>query len=142
MSRGGSQARRRWVAPGAALLVACALAAPVRADVAILTQREVPQYARVIEGLRAAGGELRVVDLGDLPALEALLAHPPVVVVAVGGRAFEVARARALRSAIVAAAVLNPDRGARKDVTAVRSRRTLAGWSPSTRPRRACWRGS
>jgi hypothetical protein len=107
------------VAPGAALLVACAFAAPVRADVAILTQREVPQYAQVIEGLRAAGRDLRVVDLGDLPALEALLAHPPVVVVAVGGRAFEVARARALRSAIVAAAVLNPDRGARKDVTAV-----------------------
>ena len=85
----------------------------------VLTQREVPQYARVVEGLRAAGGEPRVVDVGDAAALEALLAHPPAVVVAVGGRAFEVARARALRSAIVAAAVLNPDRGAREDVTAV-----------------------
>jgi len=109
------------VAPGAALLVVCALAAPARAEaeVVVLTQREVPQYARVVEGLRAAGGEPRVVDVGDAAALEALLAHPPAVVVAVGGRAFEVARARALRSAIVAAAVLNPDRGARKDVTAV-----------------------
>ncbi len=119
MSRGGSQGRRRWAAPGAALVVACALAVPARADVAVLTQREVPQYARVVDGLRAAGGQPLVIDVGDVSALEAFLAHPPAVVVAVGGRAFEVARARALRSAIVAAAVLNPERGTRKDVTAV-----------------------
>jgi ABC-type uncharacterized transport system substrate-binding protein len=103
------------------ILVVAALAGvvPSRADLAVLTQRTVPQYARVVEGVCAIAPAAAVVDAADVVAVEKLLAQPPEVVVAVGARAFELARARATRSTVVGAAVLNPDAAGRRDVTAV-----------------------
>jgi ABC-type uncharacterized transport system substrate-binding protein len=98
-----------------ALLLA---AAPARAEIAILTQPAVAQYAQVVEGYRGVAAAA-VVDVEDASALEALLARDPAVVVAVGRKAFDVALARATRSAIVAAGVLAPDPQGRADVTAV-----------------------
>jgi ABC-type uncharacterized transport system substrate-binding protein len=78
----------------------------------------VAHYAEVVAALVAAT-PAPVVDADDAAAVERLLANPPEVLVAVGGRAFDLARARATRSAVVAAAVLNPDARGRADVTAV-----------------------
>ncbi|HET9594764.1 MAG TPA: ABC transporter substrate binding protein [Anaeromyxobacteraceae bacterium] len=103
----------------AVAVTAALTGAAARADVAVLAQGAVPQYGQVVEGIHAIAPGAAVVDVGDLPALEKLLATPPEVVVAVGARAFEVARSRATRSAVVGAAVLNPDTGGRRDVTAV-----------------------
>ncbi|HSN90602.1 MAG TPA: hypothetical protein VLS93_05200, partial [Anaeromyxobacteraceae bacterium] len=87
----------------AALLLLAA--APAAADVVVLSQPSVPQYAEAAAGFR----EIRptdVVDAGDEAAVGAALERKPAVVVAIGSRALEVARARATGSLVVAAAVL------------------------------------
>jgi ABC-type uncharacterized transport system substrate-binding protein len=92
---------------------------PARGELTVLTQTSVPQYAQVVEGVRAAAPGAAMVDAGDIVSVEKLLAHPPDVIVAVGAKSFDMARERATSSVIIGAAVLNPDTGGRRDVTAV-----------------------
>jgi ABC-type uncharacterized transport system substrate-binding protein len=83
-------------------------AAPARAAVVVLTQGGVPQYGEVVTGF----GEVRsdpAVDVADEAAVAAALARGPRVVVAVGSRAVEVARARAGAATVVAAGVFAPE---------------------------------
>ncbi len=102
-------------ATAGALLLAAAGAA--RAEVALLTQPQVAQYGDVVAAFREARPATPV-DVADEAAVKEALARKPDVVVAVGSRALEVARARAAGIPIVAAAVLSPDPG-RGEVTAV-----------------------
>jgi len=89
-----------------AAVVALLAAAPAAADVVVLSQPSVPQYAEAVAGFR----EVRpadVVDAGNEAAVGAALERRPAVVVAIGSKALEVARTRAAGSAVVAAAVLS-----------------------------------
>jgi ABC-type uncharacterized transport system substrate-binding protein len=105
--------RYRTVIVGA--LVLCALAAPARAEVVLLTQREVPQYAQVTAAFERARPQTRTVDVSAGP----VSAQDGDVVVAVGSRAFEAARNAPGAFSLVLAAVLNPDLTGRHAVTGV-----------------------
>jgi ABC-type uncharacterized transport system substrate-binding protein len=95
------------VAAARLALAAWALGAgAAAADVVVLSQPSVPQYAETAAGFR----EVRtadVVDAADDAAVKAALSRRPAVVVAIGSKALEVARARAAGSSVVAAAVLS-----------------------------------
>jgi ABC-type uncharacterized transport system substrate-binding protein len=87
--------------------------------VLVLTQPEVPQYAQVVQSVLRTLPGAAVVDVGDGKALDPALVREMDVAVAVGSKAFELAKARLPQTPIVAAAVLAPDAGGRADVTAV-----------------------
>ncbi len=99
----------------AALLAAAGAA---RAEVVLLTQPAVQQYAEVVAAFREVRG-VTPVDVANGAGLQEALGKRPEVVVAVGSKALEVARARAEGAIIVAVAVLSPDPGRRGEVTAV-----------------------
>jgi ABC-type uncharacterized transport system substrate-binding protein len=75
--------------------------------VVVLSQPQVAQYSEVVAGFREVRGAA-VVDVADEAAVRAALGPSADVVVAVGSRALEVARARAGRATVIAAAVLSP----------------------------------
>ncbi len=102
----------------AAALLLAAGAARASAPV-VLTQAAVPQYAQVVEGIRRVAPAAEAIDGGDAAAVDAALQAAPEVIVAVGSKAYDVARARGGAAAIVAAAVLGPDVAGRRDVSAV-----------------------
>jgi ABC-type uncharacterized transport system substrate-binding protein len=102
------------------LLVAAAAALPVRAaGILVLTQADVPQYAQVVASLKAELPAAEVVEAGDASSVSAAQKRSPEVAVAVGTKAFDVAKAQLHGIPLVAAAVLGPDRGGRAEVTAV-----------------------
>jgi ABC-type uncharacterized transport system substrate-binding protein len=105
----------RLLAAAAALLAA----ASARSEVVLLTQPAVPQYAQAVEGFHRVSPATLTVDIADEAAVAGALARAPEVVVAVGSKAFEIARARAPQSAVIAAGVLSPDVSGRTDLTAV-----------------------
>ncbi len=99
---------------GAALLV-LGLAGAANAEVVLLTQRDVPQYAQVAAAFQRARPDTRTVDVSS----GALSAQDGDVVVAVGSRAFETARNAPGGFSVVLAAVLNPELTGRHAVTGV-----------------------
>jgi len=118
-----------------AAAVALLAAAPAAADVIVLSQPSVPQYAEATAGFR----EIRsteIVDLADDAAVGAALERRPAVVVAIGSKALEVARARAAGSAVVAAAVLSlgaGDAGVGMEARAQETVRALQALAPGAR---------
>jgi ABC-type uncharacterized transport system substrate-binding protein len=110
-----AERRAAWFA-----LLVVILAMPVRAaGVVVLTQSEVEQYAQVVRAFEEQLPGVAVVDVSSREAVDAAEAGGPEVVVAVGSKAFDLAKARFHGKPIVAAAVLGPDRGGRREVTAV-----------------------
>src|SRR5207237_739289 len=85
------------------------LPAAVRAEVVLLTQPEVPQYAQVTAAFQQVRPETRTVDF----AAGAPTLRDGDVLVAVGSKAFELARGAPGTFVVVVAAVLNPDLGGR-----------------------------
>jgi methyl-accepting chemotaxis protein len=102
--------------PAKALLVIALLgAAAARGEVVMLAQRDVPQYAQVAAAFQKVNPQARVVNVGD----GMLVVHDSDVIVAIGSKAFELARAQPGSAAIVAAAVLSPQPGGSHPITAV-----------------------
>jgi ABC-type uncharacterized transport system substrate-binding protein len=119
----------------AAAAAALALAAgAARADVVVLSQPGVPQYAEVAAGFREVR-QAATVDVADEAAVESALGRGAVVV-AIGSKALEVARARAGEGAIVAAAVLGQPAdaiGVGMEARAQDAVRTLLSLAPRAR---------
>ena len=114
--------------------------AVLAAGILVLTQPEVAQYALVVQAVRAELPDAQVADVGDAAACAAAFQTAPEVAIAVGTKAFDLAKARLPATPIVAAAVLGPDAGGRADVTAVpleprgaEGLRALAALAPSVR---------
>ena len=91
-----------------AVLGAVALAflpATARADLILLTQRDVPQYAQVASAFQRAHPNVRTMEVeSGAPA-----ARDGDVVVAIGSKAFDLARTAPGTFTVVLAAVLNPE---------------------------------
>lgn len=99
----------------AALAIALLSAGAARADVVLLAQRDVPQYAQVATAFQKANPRARIADISDgAPAVS-----DADVIVAIGSKAFELAKGQPGSAAIVAAAVLTPQPGGRHPITAV-----------------------
>jgi ABC-type uncharacterized transport system substrate-binding protein len=90
-------------------------AGAARGDIVMVTQRDVPQYAQVAAAFQRTQPNVRVVDVNETVGA----IGDADVIVAVGSKAFDLARAQPGSAAIVAAAVLNPQTGGRHAVTAV-----------------------
>jgi ABC-type uncharacterized transport system substrate-binding protein len=124
---------RAAAALAGALAAGPALAAG--AGVLVVSQPAVAQYAEVLAGVR----EVRaadVVDVADAAAVADALARGPEVVIAVGSKALEVARARAGSAKVLAAAVLAPGDGiggVPLDARAVDAARALRALAPKAR---------
>lgn len=102
------------------LVLVLLLALPSQAGtLVVLSQPQVQQYELVVAGLKREVTSTRPVSVDDAAGVRAALAGNPDVVVAVGSKAFELAKAQVSGGVIIAAAVLNPDTANRKDVTAV-----------------------
>jgi len=102
--------------PAKALLaLALLVAGSARGEVVMLAQREVPQYAQVAAAFQSVNPRARVTDVADgAPSV-----RDSDVIVAVGSKAFELAKTQPGTAVIVAAAVLNPQPGGSHPVTAV-----------------------
>ena len=101
-----------------AVLGAVALAllpAAARAELILLTQAEVPQYAQVASAFQRARPDARTVEIGPAPPA----VQEGDVVVAVGSKAFELARNAPGTFPVVLAAVLNPDLSGRHAIGGV-----------------------
>ena len=96
----------------------------------MLAQREVPQYAQVAAGFQKVNPQARVADVADGP----LAVRDSDVIVAIGSKAFELARAQPGSAAIVAAAVLTPQPGGSHPITAV-PMESRSAISPASRDR-------
>ena len=83
----------------------CFLSGAARAEVVLLTQKDVPQYAQVASAFQRARPEVRMLEVGMGPPL----VQEGDVVVAIGSKAFDLARTAPGTFAVVLAAVLNPD---------------------------------
>jgi ABC-type uncharacterized transport system substrate-binding protein len=79
------------------------------AEVAVVTQPGVAQYAEVLAGLRE-GRATEPVDVGDAAAVAAALARRPAAVIAIGSKALEALRGKA-GAPVVAAGVLGLEPG-------------------------------
>ena len=99
----------------AGLALAVLATGGARGEVVMLAQREVPQYAQVAAGFQKVNPQARVADVAD----GALAVRDSDVIVAIGSKAFELARAQPGSAAIVAAAVLTPQPGGSHPITAV-----------------------
>ncbi len=126
-ARAARRRRGRAVALAALLLAPLARAAP---PVLVLTQNGVPQYNEVLQGLREVQPGATSLDIADEVGVAAQLADKPLVVVAVGSKAFGVAKAKRPAGYIISAGVLNPALDGRTDIASVplepRSKETLA----------------
>ena len=88
-------------------------------ELVVLTQGSVAQYAQVVEGIKAVRGEIHEIDVGKPDELAAAVAAKPDAVIAVGSKAFELAREKVTTAPVIAAAVLRPSRSGHDNVTAV-----------------------
>jgi methyl-accepting chemotaxis protein len=98
-----------------ALALALLSAGAARGEVVMFAQRDVPQYAQVAAAFQKVNPQARVADVGD----GALAVRDSDIIVAIGSKAFDLARAAPGSAAIVAAAVLNPQSGGRHPIAAV-----------------------
>jgi ABC-type uncharacterized transport system substrate-binding protein len=99
----------------ARLALALLAAGAARGEVVMLSQRDVPQYAQVVAGFQKVNPQARVADVSD----GAPVVRDSDVIVAIGSKAFELARAQPGTAAIVAAGVLSPQPGGSHPITAV-----------------------
>jgi ABC-type uncharacterized transport system substrate-binding protein len=104
---------------GAVLLAIFLATAAQASPIALLAQPQVPQFAQVVNGFHGAHADVPVVDVGDASAVDAAFGANPEIVIAVGSKAFELAKQRAHDALIVGAAVMAADPQGRADVTAV-----------------------
>jgi ABC-type uncharacterized transport system substrate-binding protein len=104
-----------WAILFSLILASVAHAAPI----VLLAQTQVAQYAQVVKGFQASRGDVQAVDVGDSSAVDAALGGGPEVVVAVGSKAFELAKSRSHGAEVIGAAVMGADPQGRDDVTAV-----------------------
>ena len=89
------------------------------ASVLIVTQTQVPQYKQVAAAVMQQVASAKQLDLLDGAAVHQALSQAPDIIVAIGTKAFDLARAEAPNSVIVAAALLSPSTHGRKDISAV-----------------------
>lgn len=104
-------------------MVGLAAGAPAQAastPVLVLSQPRVTAYAQVLAGFaRAHRGVSEEVDVDDPAAASTLSAQSVEIVVAMGSKAFDLAKSNSGGATIVAAAVLGTVTGGRPDITAV-----------------------
>jgi methyl-accepting chemotaxis protein len=98
-----------------AFVLALLGATAARAEVVVLAQPEVAQYAQVATAFQKVMPQARLADVDD----GALVVRDSDVIVAIGSKAFELAKAQPGSAAIVAAAVLSPQPGGNHPITAV-----------------------
>ncbi len=85
----------------------------------VLAQPGVPQYEEVLAGVRSVQPAPRFVAVDDKAGLARALEAKPLAVLALGTKAFALAKEQARGPLIIATAVLNPETDGRLDVTAV-----------------------
>jgi ABC-type uncharacterized transport system substrate-binding protein len=122
------------------------------AELLVLSQPAVGQYTQVATAVREQHPSATLVDVADAAAVKAALGRSPAVVVAVGSKAFEIAKAQVKTGVVIAAAVLAPATSGMENVVAIPlepsadqtvellvqlgrgSGRVLALYSPSNEP--------
>ncbi len=104
-----------------AMALALSLAqTPGEVPVLVLSQQRVPVYAQVLKGFALAyRGVSDEIDVDDQPALSAAFGRSPELVVALGSKAFDVAKSHWADTAVLAAAVPVANASARSQVVAV-----------------------